>query len=165
MSTQNVNVVFKPTLNLRSAIDRAMRETIFGTGPRRSPMFIDFESSPFHRGGAINLGAGSLMATPIIPAFVEPERPAEPEAPKPEPDSPAVTMLRSLLADRQEVLSDYEDQIKASLSAIKDTEQELAEMRADLEHEKTCAAAAQAEVDAVKADIVKLGGVIEDDEA
>jgi|GEM_PF-2341654 len=107
--------------------------------------------------------SSARFASPVIPMFVEPERPAPTPEPQPQPDTPAVAVLRKLLTDRQGSVGRYEGDIKDSQYEIADLEQQLTDARAELEHQKTCAAAAQAEVDSIKADIVKLGGVVEDE--
>lgn len=136
----------------RRSQDRLMSEAIWGT-----PCQSIFGDGPWPSPSRF------FVPEPIIPAFVAPERPAPSPEPEPVADSPAVAVLRRLLDDRQRVLANYEGDIEESLEHIADLEADLANARADLEHEKTCAAAAQTEVDQIKADIVKLGGTVAED--
>lgn len=92
-----------------------------------------------------------------IPAFVEPERPAEP---KPEPDSPAVAMLRRLLEDREARVRDYEEEVEGLQQAIEDIEESLETCRGNLDHRQACADAASDEVEQIREQIVALGGSV-----
>lgn len=103
-----------------------------------------------------------------FPAFVAPERPAEPEAPKPEPDTPAVAALKALLADRQREVGKRKadvgfekENVADCAEALVEAERALATSKQDLAHAETVLAAATAEVDAIVSDIEKLGGKVE----
>lgn len=100
---------------------------------------------------------GMKMTPTIASTFVEPERPAEPQ---PEPDSPAVAMLRPLVIDRKNVAQSYEYQITATEEEIENLEKELIETKARLEHERNCKAKAEAELKDAEEAIVKLGGTV-----
>lgn len=158
---------------MRRAMDEMTMTSIYGKSARGSagltagyrPLILEWASPLSLRGQSFGQSFGrAVRPEPVIPAFVEPERPAAPVEPTPEPDTPAVALLRKLLNDRKAVVEGFEDDIEDSLEDIADLEKLLAEARAELEHEKTCAAQAQAEVDQITADIVKLGGVVEADE-
>lgn len=131
---------------------------------RRAPHFLD--ATPYLRAldaarvPTITISDDyRLWPTPKsdIPAFVEPERPAEP---KPEPDSPAVAVLRRLLEDREARVEDYEDDIEDLDERIKELETQLQAARDDREHKRRCASAAEDAVNEIRANIVALGGEV-----
>lgn len=150
----------------------------------KPPIKVDFESKPFDMARYLEaarafsgIGGNKIYATGGIvrpseagrwmscggkspfPAFVAPERPAEPA---PTPDTPAVATLKALLADRRKVLDNAQEEVDASLEAIQDLEEELAGLRKELEHDRNVVGAASKEVHTIIADIVKLGGKVED---
>lgn len=96
-----------------------------------------------------------------FPAFVAPERPAEPEAPKPTPDTPAVATLKALLADRQGEVFSRRLTVMSVTEEVARLEEELVRERKDLAHAETVLAAAETEVNAIVSDIEKLGGTVE----
>lgn len=106
------------------------------------------------------------MKSPF-PAFVPPERPAAPAEPTATPDTPAVATLRALLTDRQGEVETQQrkvgyvkDDVQMCVEALAQAERDLQAAKDDLAYRETVAAAAAAEVETIKADIVKLGGTV-----
>lgn len=126
---------------IRRAKERALSEAIWGTR--------------FPSGGILHWPSPKPS---VIPVFVEPERPA-PE--QPETDTPAVAVLKTLLAQREAVLEGYEYDIESTQSEIEDLERQLTDLRADLQHATNCAEAAEEEVEQIKSDIITLGGSVD----
>lgn len=141
-------------------------EVVFDTGGRFPGLFSD--AARKRMDDAINaaiLGKSALWPSPKkespFPAFVAPERPAEPEAPKPEPDTPAVATLKALLADRQREVGRRKATVDDDRMRAEALEEELVEARKDLAHSETVLKVAEDQVKFIIADIEKLGGTVE----
>lgn len=140
-----------------------------GDGARMNPLElkldpIDFLIRVAEQADAripVLMPGSKLQTVSPFPAFVAPERPAEPEAPKPTPDTPAVATLKALLADRQGEVFSRRLTVMSVTEEVVRLEEELARERKDLAHAETVLAAAETEVNAIVADIEKLGGTVE----
>lgn len=151
-----------------SPFDSLFNQHFFGGGvvfPRKdasrrwNPVLSDISdfTFPVESVRIYPMGSKLNLNPTMASTFVEPERPAEPQ---PEPDSPAVAMLRPLVADRKRVAEEYEQTIENTEEEIRDLEQELIETKARLEHERNCLTKAQTELKDAEEAIVKLGGTV-----